>query len=197
MFVLSRWAGGLVNRYGAKPPLVAGPAVAGFGFLMLAAPGIGGSYWVTFFPGVLVLGLGMATTVAPLTTVVMSSVGEQAAGVASGINNAVSRVAGLLAIAVLGIVMAQVFDRALEQRLASLSLPPEAVQVVEKQRDKLAGIELPSDLELQTRNALQQVIGKSFVQGFRVVMILGAVLSFASAGLALVWISGNPAGRSG
>ena len=197
MFVLSRWAGGLVHRYGAKPPLVAGPAVAGFGFLMLAAPGIGGSYWVTFFPGVLVLGLGMATTVAPLTTVVMSSVGEQAAGVASGINNAVSRVAGLLAIAVLGIVMAQVFDRALEQRLASLSLPPEAAQVVEKQRDKLAGIELPADLEPQTRNALQQVIGESFVQGFRVVMILGAVLSFVSAGLALVWISGSPSPSSG
>jgi len=109
----------------------------------------------------------------------------------------VSRVAGLLAIAVLGIVMAQLFDRALEQRLASLSLPPEAVQPVEKQRDKLAGIELPPDLEPQTRNALQHAIGESFVQGFRVVMILGAVLSFASAGLALVWISGNPSPQSG
>ena len=197
MFLLSRWAGGLVNRYGAKPPLAVGPTVAGVGFLLLAMPGIGGSYWVTFFPGVLVLGLGMAITVAPLTTVVMSSCGPAAAGVASGINNAVSRVAGLLAIAVLGIVMAQVFDRALEQRLASLSLPPEAVQPVEKQRDKLAGIELPPDLEPQTRNALHHAIGESFVQGFRVVMILGAALSFASAGLALVWISGNPSPQSG
>ncbi len=193
MFLLSRWAGGLVNRYGAKPPLVVGPAVAGVGFLVLAVPGIGGSYWVTFFPGVLVLGLGMAITVAPLTTVVMSSVEQQATGTASGVNNAVSRVAALLAIALLGIVMAHVFNRALEQRLASLSSPPEAVQAVEKQRDKLAGIVLPTDIEPQARNALQHAIGESFVQGFRVVMILGAVLSFASAGLALGWISTNTA----
>jgi hypothetical protein len=74
-----------------------------------------------------------------------------------------------------------------------LSLPPEAVQAVEKQRDKLAGIELPDSLDSRTRSALQQVIGESFVEGFRVVMILGAALSFASAGLALVWISGNAA----
>jgi EmrB/QacA subfamily drug resistance transporter len=192
MFFLSRWAGGLVNRYGAKPPLVVGPAIAGVGFLVLAVPGIGGSYWVTFFPGVLVLGLGMAITVAPLTTVVMSSCGPAAAGVASGINNAVSRVAGLLAIALLGIVMAHVFNRALEERLASLSLPPETVQVVEKQRDKVGGIELPSDIEPEAPSALQHAIGESFVQGFRVVMILGAALSFGSAGLALVRISTNP-----
>jgi hypothetical protein len=171
---------------------VVGPTVAGAGFLLLAMPGIGGTFWVTFFPGVLVLGLGMAVTVAPLTTVVMSSCGPAAAGVASGINNAVSRVAGSLAIALLGIVMAQVFNRALEQRLTSLSLPPDAVQAVEKQRDKLAGIELPRDIDPQTRDVLQHAIGESFVQGFRVVMILGAALSFASAGLALVWISGNP-----
>jgi EmrB/QacA subfamily drug resistance transporter len=190
MFLLSRWAGGLVNRYGAKPPLVVGPALAGVGFLVLALPNIGGTYLLTFFPGVLVLGLGMAITVAPLTTVVMSSVGQQAAGAASGVNNAVSRVAALLAIALLGVVMAHVFNRALEQRLASLSLQPETVQAVEKQRDKLAGIELPTDVEPQARSALQLAIGESFVHGFRVMMILGAVLSFASAGLALTRIRG-------
>ena len=197
MFLLSRWAGGLVQPLrGEATARGRGPPLQASASCCWPLPGIGGSYWVTFFPGVLVLGLGMAITVAPLTTVVMSSVEQQAAGVASGINNAVSRVAGLLAIAVLGIVMAQVFDRALEHRLASLSLPPEAVQVVEKQRDKLAGIELPPDIDPQTRNALQQVIGESFVQGFRVVMIIGAVLSFASAGLALVWISSlSPRGR--
>jgi predicted MFS family arabinose efflux permease len=198
MFFLSRWAGGLVNRYGAKPPLVVGPALAGIGFVLLAVPGVDGSYWVTFFPGVLVLGLGMAVTVAPLTTVVMSSVGQQAAGAASGVNNAVSRVAALLAIALLGIVMAHAFNRALEQRLAALTLSPEAVHAVESQRDKLAGIELPPDIEPRARGALQHAIGESFVYGFRVVMILGAALSFASAGLALVRISGPslfPRGR--
>jgi EmrB/QacA subfamily drug resistance transporter len=192
LFLLSRWAGGLVNRYGAKLPLVVGPALAGVGFLSLALPGIGGGYWVTFFPGVLVLGLGMAVTVAPLTTVVMGSVGPQSAGAASGVNNAVSRVAALLAIALLGIVMAQAFNRTLEQRLATLPLPPEAVQAVESQRDKLAGIELPPDIEPQARNTLQRAIGESFVNGYRAVMILGALLAFASAGLALMRVAATP-----
>jgi EmrB/QacA subfamily drug resistance transporter len=191
LFLLSRWAGGLVNRYGSKPPLVLGPALAGTGFLLLAIPSVGGSYWTTFFPGVLVLGVGMAVTVAPLTTTVMTAVGTQAAGVASGVNNAVSRVAGLLAIALLGIVMTHAFNRALDQRLAALALPANAVQAAKAQRDKLAGIDLSSAIEPATRNALKQAIGESFVHGFRVVMIVGALLAFASAGLALASVSGH------
>lgn len=197
LFVLSRWAGDLVDRYGAKPPLVAGPAVAGLGFALLGMPGIGGSYWSTFFPGMLVLGLGMAITVAPLTTTVMGSVETHAAGAASGVNNAASRVAGLLAIAFLGIAMAAVFDRSLDRRLAESALPAAATQTVAQQRGRLAGIELASGLERETRETLQREIGASFVQGFRVVMALGALLAFASAGLAQVWVGDNSSRQRG
>src|SRR5215467_14323854 len=124
MSLLSRWSGGLVARYGPKLPLVVGPIITAFGYFLFLLPGIGGNYWTNFFPPMVVLGLGMAMTVAPLTTTVMSSLTQDRAGVASGVNNAVARTASLVAIAVFGVVMLQVFTTALHHRLSRANLPP-------------------------------------------------------------------------
>lgn len=105
MVAASRWSGGLVARIGSRTPLLFGGIVAGLGFLAYALPGNGGTYWTTFFPAAVVLGCGGALFVAPLTTTVMDSVPVEHAGVASGVNNAVARTAGLIGIAVLGVVV--------------------------------------------------------------------------------------------
>ena len=105
MVAASRWSGGLVARVGPRMPLLLGAIVAGLGFLAYALPGTDGSYWMTFFPAAAVLGCGGALFVAPLTTTVMDSVGTEHAGVASGINNAVARTAGLIGVALLGVVV--------------------------------------------------------------------------------------------
>ena len=181
MFLLSRWSGGLIHRFGARKPLMTGPLIAAAGLLLMARPGIGGSYWSTFFPAVCVLGLGMAVSVAPLTTAVMNSVSQDRAGVASGVNNAVSRIAGLLGIALFGIAMLHAFNFELDRRLARMELSEETRRALDAQRVKLAGAELSEE---QPRLALKRAIDQSFVFGFRLIMVISLTLALASAWVA-------------
>lgn len=174
IFVLSRWSGGLMTRYGARTPLTVGSVIAAAGYFLLFIPGIGGGYWRTIFPGIAVLGVGMAICIAPLTTTVMSSASQEQAGVASGVNNAVSRIAGLLAVAALGLVLYGTFNRALDRRLQSLSLPPTELNYVDEQRPRLAAIE--SDDPRVTRE-----IAESFMAGYKTILGVAMALALASA----------------
>jgi EmrB/QacA subfamily drug resistance transporter len=193
MFLLSRWSGGLVQRYGRRIPLVAGPLIVAAGFVLFAVLLMGGSYWKTYFPASLVLGFGMAITVAPLTTVVMNSVAQRYVGAASGINNAVARLAGVLAIAVFGIVMVKVFDRRLDDRLTNLNLPVNIVQDLRSREIELAGLQPPRGLDTDTAVAIRRAISESFISGFRVVLLCCAGLSIGSALIA--WGLLDPGGR--
>ena len=188
MFFLSRWSGGLVARYGPRAPLVTGPLIAATGFVLFAVPGVGASYWKAFFPAFVVLGLGMAISVAPLTTVVMNSVDQDRAGTASGINNAVARVASVLAIAILAIVMVKVFSSSLNRSLADQLLPPGIFQYIKSNEIRLAGLDLPAGLDADTTAVIRASISRAFVFGFRTVMLICAGLSLASAAVAWLMI---------
>ena len=189
MFLLSRWAGGLVARYGPRTPLIIGPLTAALGFMLFAVPSAGGTYWTTFFPAFVVLGLGMTISVAPLTTVVMSSVEQDRAGTASGINNTVARVAGVLAIAVLGAVMVQAFGHKLQTSVLHLRLPSDLLDYLRSSVAQLGALQVPSTLDTETAAKVQDHVAQAFVFGFRVVMAICAVLSVASAAVAFRMIS--------
>jgi len=173
---MSPWAGALSARIGPRTLLAFGPLLSGAGFLLLALPGIGGSYWTTFFPAIVVLGLGMGITVAPLTTAVMGSVDRHHAGTASGVNNAVSRAGGLLAIAVLGVVLRSRFDHVLDARLDGMNVSASVASRIAAERPKLGAAQL-DDLEGPVRDALREVFANAFVAGFRTVMLASAALA--------------------
>ena len=196
MFTLSRWSGGLIDRFGARLPLIIGPLIVTVAFVLFAVPSISSNYWTSFFPAVVLFGFGMAVTVAPLTTTVMGSVSKEQAGVASGINNAVSRTAGLLAIAVFGVVILHAFSRELGTRLNAVGVDEQVRSSIYEQRVKLAGVEVPEHLDSQHREQIKQAITGSYVFGFRLLMIVSAALALASALCAWGWIGKSRPAKS-
>jgi EmrB/QacA subfamily drug resistance transporter len=196
MTFLSRYTGGLTDRYGPRFPLVVGPAIAAVGFALLVVPGTGsGSYWTSFFPATVMLGVGLSILVPALTTVALNSVDARHTGLASAINNAFSQMAGLLAVAVLGVVMFTGFSAGLEARLDVLDLPPQARQQLEEEEVKLGAAEVPEGLDDASSAAVDQAIQEAFVSGYRAVMVVATAVAATSALSAALLIEGKGQGK--
>jgi MFS family permease len=182
-FLLGRLSGRVCARFGPKVPLVVSSLAAAVGFLLFALPGAEhGPYWISFFPAMVVQGFGMALVITPLTTVALGSVGDAHSGVASGVNNAVARVAGLLAVAVLGMVVYGAFSANLDARLESMDLSGEVLRSeLEAAKADLGAAEPPEGVDARTAAQIERAIDESFVAGFRAVMLVSAGLALASA----------------
>jgi len=187
LFLFSPWAGGLVVKYGAKLLIIAGTILASIGFYLFTLPGIGGSYWTTFFPAITILGIGMAIIISPLTTAVMGSVELKDSGVASGINNTVGRIAGLLAIAVMGVFALSTFSKNLDYELDSIDLQQETRQYIDDQRIKILLIDIPENVETETKTYIRNAIDRSFLASFRLMMFISTGLVLLGAFVA--WFS--------
>jgi MFS family permease len=177
---LSRWAGGLLDRFGARLPLIIGPAIAAMGFGLMALTVPRGSYLVFLIP-IVVLGFGMVISVAPLTTTVMNSVPAHQAGVASGINNAVASVANLLAVAILGAVALTVLDHALNRQLLTSGLSSPVRQALERARDSFVIEPSLSGIQGTDRHVAEAIIKGALAEGIQVVMFVASGLALASA----------------
>jgi hypothetical protein len=181
MFFLSRWASGLLQRRGARLPLILGPAITALGYLLLARPRVGGSYWLTYFPAIAILGLGMTISVAPLTTVVMDSVEADRSGIASGTNNAVSQIAALLALALSAPLFFTEFSTTLKRNLHNSQVSTQTAAHVQGLERQLGAIQTADP---QAR----QSIDDSFVAAFRLITLVAAGFAAAAGTTAMLTI---------
>lgn len=183
----STFAGDAIRRVNARALLTIGLLVSAAGFFALAAPGQNATYLTGFLPGIIVLGLGMTLSVAPLTTVVMSSVADDAVGLASGVNNTAARLAGAAAVAGLTAVAIAWFSGALAGDLRRAGVPPELVAQLSSDAGQLAGLRAPANVGAPMASAIQTSVASAYVGTFRALVVVCGLLAVASALTA--WLS--------
>jgi MFS family permease len=177
---LSRWAGGLVDLFGARLPLVIGPAISALGLGLIASIVVSGPYWVFFIP-LIILGFGMVLSVAPLTTTVINSVPANQTGTASGINNAVASVANLFAIAILGAIALGIINHALDRRLQDANLSSGVQQAIQAAHGSFVIGPALSRIEEADRVTAEKIIKRSLAESIQSVMFIAAVLALSAA----------------
>lgn len=195
MAFLSRWAGGITDRFSPRVPLVAGPALAAAGYFLLAARATSsGPFWTTLLPGLLLVGLGMTIAVPPLTSVVLGAVDEQRAGVASSVNNAAARLASLVAIAVVGGLAVVEFRGSLESRLSASPLPATVQASILARSDALSALTPGPETPRPQRGLVEDAVDGAFSSAFERAVGLTALAALGAAGLGL--LSGPPRASS-
>ena len=180
MAVLSRWAGGLLNQFGARLPLTIGPAIAASGIGLMALTVANGSYW-EFLLSIAVLGFGMVVTVAPLTATVIDAVPAHETGVASGINNAVASVANLLAIAILGAVALSILDHALARNLQNPELSEGVKHAIKAAHGQLVIEPALSNIQGADKANAALILRGSLGESIRWVMLIAAAFALGAA----------------
>ena len=191
----STYAGDLLRKADPRVILTVGPVIAAAGFAALAIPGTNASFVTGFLPGIVLMGIGMTLSIAPLTTVVMSSAGQDAAGVASGVNNTAARIAGVLAIAALTTVAVFHFTQALETRLHAAEVPSRVIGQLTNNAAALAELQPPAGVVEGTAAAVAHAVDGAYVESFRVLVLICAALALLSSAVAWVSISGRKQAR--
>jgi len=191
LITLSRFAGSLADKYGPRWLLITGPAIAGIGLLLLsfikqtAGPS---DYWQTFFPGIVLFGFGMSITVAPLTTAVMGSVASHFSGTASGINNAVTRIASVFANAIFGALAIVFFTSSLQKNIQNITIPNQQKQLVMQQAVNLGDASVPAEVESNNRQMIDVAYKTGFIYAYSLIMKISAGLAFAGSLMAVLFI---------
>lgn len=196
MITLAKFSGKLADKYGPRLFLIIGPATAGIGLLLLAFIGQTrgvADYWVTYFPGILVFGLGMSITVAPLTSTVMGTVSQEYSGTASGINNAITRISNVLANAIFGALAVLLFSIALQARLHDADLSGTAREAAMAQAVNLGNAAVPKEVDDTTKEKIERYYHESFLEAYKKIMLISAGLAFAGACMSLLFIQNKTA----
>jgi predicted MFS family arabinose efflux permease len=187
--LIGRFSGRISTRFGARVPLIVASLALAAGLLLFALPGADhGSYWTAFFPAMVVQGFGMALAITPMTTAALGSVEGEHSGMASGVNNAVTRVAGLLAVAVLGAFIYGAFSLSLDARMERMDMPGDIRSAMEAAKADLGAAEAPEGVDARTEARIERAIDESFVAGFRAVMFASTGLALASALVAALMV---------
>ncbi len=193
--LLARLSGNWTDKRGAKWPLIIGPAITGIGFIGFTLIGFTNGFedfWTTFFPVLLISGVGMGLTVVPLTTAVMNCVSEENSGVASGVNNSVSRFANVIALAVLGVIALIQFQNYLPAKLQNLGLNPSQEDFMINEAAKFADASPAKDWPETLQTSVQAKVDESFIEVFNNIAYSSAGLCFLGAIVSAWLVEGKP-----